>query len=416
MKLLPPFSSICSFAFIILFITSLTHACGPGRGSGSRRKAKKHTPLVFKQNVPNVSENSLGASGMSEGRIKRDDAKFKDLVRNHNADIVFKNEEGDGSDYHMTRRCQDKLNSLAVSVMNNWKGVMLRVTEAWNDNNSHAKDSLHYEGRAVDITTSDKDRAKYGMLARLAVEAGFDWVYYESRGHIHCSVKSDSSVAIKIGGCFPGTGVLQTETGWKTMSQVVAGDSVLSMNSNGKLEYSPVIAFIDRNERELERYITLHTEDKKDITLTSKHLIYMSTSNVTTDDVTDSFNVVYADDVIEGDYVLVTSDPVGEVIKPTRVLTISEHTIQGVYAPLTLNGNIVVDGVVVSCYAVVSNANLAHVVFAPVRGLHVLSQYVPWLAPSTHHQNFTQNGVHWYAKLLYNIGSTFLSAETLHVP
>ena len=72
-------------------------------------------------------------------------------------------------------------------------GVKLRVIDAYDlddEKKHHSKHSLHHEGRAVDITTDDRDKAKYAMLGRMAYNAGFDWVFYATRGFVHASVKS----------------------------------------------------------------------------------------------------------------------------------------------------------------------------------------------------------------------------------
>ncbi|XP_046328142.1 sonic hedgehog protein A-like [Haliotis rufescens] len=402
---------------ILLLVTPLSLQCGPGRGSGRRRRPRKLTPLVFKQHVPNVSENTIGASGLSDGAITKEDPKFKDLVSNENPNIEFKDEERTGADRMMSERCKEKLNMLAISVMNQWPGVKLRVTEAWDEDGTHSKDSLHYEGRAVDITTSDKDRAKYGMLARLAVESGFDWVYYESRNHIHCSVKSDSSVAIKIGGCFPGYGMVTTQRGTVAMDHLAVGDMVLGVGSGGQLEFSEVITFLDRNIGETALFYTITTEDGRTITLTAKHLIYVTDSNCT-GNVFDSSVVVYAETVKPGQFLLYGNhDDNVEYLKASRVTMVTSRTERGVYAPLTHSGTIVVDGVVASCYAVINNANIAHLVFAPIRGLYDLSAHAPWLTQLSDVVNTPDpKGVHRYAKVLYNFASLFLSRSVLYVP
>nr|APD15679.1 hedgehog [Acanthochitona crinita] len=399
---------------ILLVVCGPTLQCGPGRAPGRRPPSRKRTPLVFQQHVPSVSENTLGASGPPEGKITRNDERFKDLAENFNPDIIFKDHEGSGADRRMSHRCKDKLNTLAIAVMNQWPGVKLRVVEAWDEDGIHEKNSLHYEGRAVDITTSDRDRSKYGLLARLAVEAGFDWVYYESRRHIHCSVASDSSAVVKIGGCFPGQGlVLSEREGWKTMASLGVGERVLSVDSHGRRVFSPVLSFLHKDSSEQVLFYTLHLEDKK-ITLTGKHLIFIHSENSTRNLATNNYRAVFAEKVVEGDFVyVIDSENHNSRPSPSRVTHVSVETLRGVYAPLTATGTIVVDGVVASCYAYTENVALAHFGFAPMRLLHDISSYLPF---DLWTQKSPADGFHWYARILYSLGEIVLSDDVLYSP
>ncbi|XP_070968915.1 indian hedgehog B protein-like [Oncorhynchus clarkii lewisi] len=404
-----------------VILSQVSEGCGPGRGYGKRRSPRKLAPLAYKQFSPNVAEKTLGASGRYEGKITRNSERFKELTPNYNPDIIFKDEENTGADRMMTQRCKDKLNSLAISVMNLWPGVRLRVTEGWDEDGHHSEESLHYEGRAVDITTSDRDRNKYAMLARLAVEAGFDWVYYESKAHVHCSVKSEHSVAAKSGGCFPGGAWVTLEDGGQRLIQdLQPGERVLASSGSdgsGELVYSEVLTFLDRDPATRKEFYTIGTEGGVSLSLTAAHLLFVSKGNCSegAEPTPGSMRTVYASDARPGQCVLTTVSGEGvgkgeegrkDVGHLSRISRVSVQEDKGVFAPLTRHGTLSVNGMVASCYAVVDGHDLAHWAFAPLRLLH------RWTGSAGGH--FGDTGVHWYSQLLYWIGSLLLDSGHFH--
>lgn len=402
---------------VCLSLVSSGMGCGPGRGYGRRRHPKKLTPLAYKQFIPNVAEKTLGASGRYEGKITRNSERFKELTPNYNTDIIFKDEENTGADRLMTQRCKDKLNSLAISVMNQWPGLKLRVTEGWDEDGHHYEESLHYEGRAVDITTSDRDKSKYGTLSRLAVEAGFDWVYYESKAHIHCSVKAENSVAAKSGGCFPGSSTVSLQDGSrKPVKDLRPGDRVLAADHQGNSVYTDFIMFLDQDSSTRRLFYVIETESGQKISLTAAHLLFVRPGNSTEEEKEDEeeeevgMSAVFASQVQPGQRVLVF-DPTRNRLVPVCVKRIYTDMQEGSYAPVTVQGTVVVDRVLASCYAVIEDHELAHWALAPVRFTHWLSSLgssSPSRAPAQ------QDGVHWYSKVLYQLGTWLLDSHSIH--
>lgn len=219
---------------------------------------------------------------------------------------------------------------------------------------------------------------------------------------------AESSQGARYGGCFPGDSLVTTSTGQKKkLSQLQIGEKVLSRNAKtNKLVYSEVILFLDYDPLQKRQFLIISLASGRTLTVTSTHLVLKKHSEVV--------QTVFAGNIQIGDVLLVSDS--NNSIQEDSVIKISGVVRTGVYAPLTEAGTIVVNEVVVSCYATIDSQVIADWVFLPVRFIWnveqglvrlwtVLSKPLDvWSSRSVTTTKTISVGVHWYAKLLHTLG------------
>lgn len=223
------------------------------------------------------------------------------------------------------------------------------------------------------------------------------------------------------------------------------------MREDGSLAFSPVLLFLHRDPRVSRSFLRLTTASGTALTLTSSHLIFLLEGNLaptatpTVEDALQHGGVVLAGRVESGDFLLVASEG---GVKLEKVVGVSHQADAGVFAPLTAEGTVVVDGVVASCYAVIDSQAIAHWAFLPVRLyinlreavltlLRAMGGLAPPLkaeAPVYRTSNSTADSVrwregegaanslregeavhiHWYPRMLYTVASWLLPTHLVY--
>jgi Hint module len=166
--------------------------------------------------------------------------------------------------------------------------------------------------------------------------------------------------------CFSGDSKVQVqEKGEVSMSELQIGDKVLTSNS----EWESVYAFAHRNDNILVSFLILFVEsgnERDSVEISAKHMVYVHGRT----------HPVTADSIQVGDTL------VGRDNAKFVVTKIGQRRSQGIYAPLTPSGKIIVNSVVASNYVSLQNNSPEYV---QVGGIPImLSQHDMshmWMAP-----------------------------------
>ncbi len=156
--------------------------------------------------------------------------------------------------------------------------------------------------------------------------------------------------------CFPLDATVDVlDVGKVRLSALKIGDQVRVINEKNQIIYSPIIAFLHRDIDEEATYKRIRTKNAL-IELSDRHLIHHRK---------DGF--IWAEKLNKGDEILVVSPKHDNKTNYEEIINIDEVDKQGLMAPLTEQGTIIVNNVHTSCYAIIKSHTLGHVALAPYR-------------------------------------------------
>ena len=141
------------------------------------------------------------------------------------------------------------------------------------------------------------------------------------------------------------------------LSQLKLGDYVKTSDLNGESLSSPFLGWLHHDDNVTTTFLNITTETDNMISISPQHLLMVADN----DNVDKSPSMKFASTVRVGNYLW--SGESGLV----RVKSVTSQVMKGAYAPLTSTGTLLVDDLLASSYAHLSNHEVAHFAFLPYR-------------------------------------------------
>lgn len=185
--------------------------------------------------------------------------------------------------------------------------------------------------------------------------------------------------------CISGDGFVTLEDGSQTRIKNLQIGTMVQVSDG---TFSPVLAMLDRNDRLATLFIQIRTSRGNSLKLTPKHLIAVQSKLLEKE-------YIFAEKIKEGLKVYIFSN--GEEIEDT-VLSVERTIDAGFYAPLTADGTLLVNGISISCYAIIEDHDLAHFFVTPLR-LFLQAYHIMF---KQHFDEKPIDGIHWYGRWSYN--------------